>query len=387
MAISMNRYHLELAHLFKQFGHELRGLTKSQYKVINAIENCRTNALGGHVVSCNSCEFKKNAYNSCRNRHCPKCQYIPKIKWIEKRKEDLLPCPYFHVVFTIPDSLREIFILNKEVCYNLLFKASSETLKEVAANPKHLGADIGFIGILHTWTQELIDHPHVHYVVPAGGICSKRENWKKGSEKFLLPTKVLAKVFKGKLIDMIKRSYHSKELSLSEDLKTLHMFESFLNDLSFKNWNIYAKKPFAGPEQVINYLGQYTHRIAISNYRLVRLEGDQVTFKVRDKDNPGKSTLKTLKVREFLRRFLLHILPRGFVRIRHFGILGNRYRKRNLSLIREIEKITEIYQSLANLGSDELLKKIFNIDIHQCPKCDKGILTPKAELKTFYNSS
>ena len=202
-----------------------------------------------------------------------------------------------------------------------------------------------------------------------------------------MPTKVLAKVFKGKLIDMIKRSYQSKELSLSEDLKTLHMFESFLNDLSFKDWNIYAKKPFAGPEQVINYLGQYTHRIAISNYRLVRLEGDQVTFKVRDKDNPGKSTLKTLKVREFLRRFLLHILPRGFVRIRHFGILGNRYRKRNLSLIREIEKITEIYQSLASLGSDELLKKVFNIDIHQCPKCDEGILTPKAELNTFYNSS
>lgn len=386
----MERPELEIAHLFEKFGDQLNNLHPTQSKVVNAIRSCRTEALGHHVLSCNHCGHKQNSYNSCRNRHCPKCQFLTKVKWIEKRKADLLPCHYFHLVFTIPNSLRRLFLYNKELCYNLLFKTSSETLKEVSRKPKNLGAEIGFIGVLHTWSQNLIDHPHVHYVVPAGGLNNEKNKWVKSRNNYFLSVKVLSVVFKAKLLKALKQAYCENRLNLTGELEELlapHIFDNYLNDLAAKDWIVYAKKPFGGPEQVINYLGQYTHRIAISNYRLVRLKGDKITFKVRDKDNPGHSKLMTLNALEFLRRFLLHVLPKGFVRIRHFGILGSRSKKEKIQLIRELEKIIESLVSEIDLNWQELLLKTTGIDLKLCPSCKEGELTPTAGEKGVVNSS
>lgn len=386
----MNRPSLELADIFKKFDNLLDKRTPTEYKVIRAIKNCRTDALGGHQLSCNQCEFKKNAYNSCRNRHCPKCQFLSKVKWVEKRKEDLLPCTYFHVVFTLPSELRRLVLQNKELCYNLLFKTSSETLKEVAKTSKNLGAEIGFIGVLHTWSQNLIDHPHVHYIIPNGGLSSDKSKWVKGRGTFFLSIKVLSEVFKAKFIKNLKNLYQEKRLTILgsvEHLQIDHLFDDYLNTLASKDWCIYAKKPFLGPEQVINYLGSYTHRIAISNYRLVKVENEVVTFKVRDNDNPGKSKLMSLHVKEFMRRFLLHVLPKGFVKIRHFGILGNRYRKEKIKLIRELENIIESLCLKESLNWSELLKKVTGVDIHQCPNCNSGELIPGPKKDNLLNTS
>ena len=386
----MSRQSLELAKLFRQYGHLLQGVIPEQQKVINAVTNCRTEILGGHIQSCNRCDYQKNCYNSCRNRHCPKCQYLTKVKWIEKRKEDLLPCEYFHVVFTIPSGLRRFFLQNKERCYSLLFKASSETLKEVAKNPKNLGADIGFIGILHTWSQNLIDHPHIHYVIPAGGLSKEKNRWIKSKKDYFLSVKILSQVFKGKLLKMIKEIYEEDNLTLLGELEELnapHIFDHYINELASKSWVVYAKKPFAGPEQVINYLGQYTHRIAISNYRLEKVEDERVFFKVRDTNNPGKSKTTSLAINEFLRRFLLHVLPKGFVRIRHFGILGNRYKKEKIKLIRELENIIENLSSEVLLNWQDLLKKVLGLDMSQCPNCNIGELIPTADIKGELDST
>ena len=386
----MSKPNIELATIFQDHGHALKGLIPDQYKVVNAIKNCRTSALGGNVLKCNSCHFKKNAYNSWRNRHCPKCQFLTRVKWIEKRKEELLPCEYFHVVFTVPANLRRVFLYNKEACYNLLFKASSETLKEVTSSPDRLGAEIGFIGILHTWSQNLIDHPHIHYVIPAGGLNKEKKKWIRGQEYYFLPVKVLARVFKGKLLKYLQELYREDKLEFYgdiEDLKSFHIFDPFIRDLSSIEWNVYAKKPFAGLEQVINYLGQYTHRMAISNYRLIKIEDGRVYFKVRDKDKVGKKKITNLDVSEFMRRFLLHVLPKGFVRIRHFGLLGNRYKKEKIKLIRELENIVELLSSEAKLSWQELLKKVTGIDIEECPKCEQGQLVAVSEVEQTLNTS
>lgn len=386
----MEKPQLELAELFDKFDHLLDTILPDQYKVINAIKNCRTSALGGHVLTCNECNYHKNAYNSCRNRHCPKCQFLAKIKWIERRKEDLLPCQYFHVVFTVPGELRRIFLQNKEICYRALFKASSETLKEVAENPKNFGAEIGFIGILHTWSQNLIDHPHIHYVIPAGGLNKKKNKWVKGRANYFLNVKILSTVFRAKLLEAIRKLYEQEDLLLLGEIEQLtapHIFEDLLGKLARKEWNVYAKKPFAGPEQVINYLGSYTHRIAISNYRLIAIEGEEVVFKVRDKDNPGKSKMMRLHAKEFLRRFLLHVLPKGFVRIRHYGILGNRLRKEKIKLIRELEKIIYTIATNESLSWQEIFKKVMGIDINICPRCKKGELLFMSPIAGVFNSS
>lgn len=386
----MEKPTLEIAHLFEKFGDQLTKMHPTQSKVVNAIRSCRTEALGHHVLSCDHCDHKQNSYNSCRNRHCPKCQFLTKVKWVEQRKIELLPCNYFHLVFTIPDDLRRLFLYNKELCYNLLFKASSETLKEVAISPKNLGADIGFIGVLHTWSQSLIDHPHVHYIVPAGGLNQKKNRWIKSRNNYFLCVKLLSSAFKKRLTRAIEKAYRQNKFNLTGDIEELsapQIFDKYIHDLNLKKWVVYAKKTFAGPEQVINYLGQYTHRIAISNYRLVKLEEDQITFKVRDQSNPGHSKLMTLKVLEFLRRFLLHVLPRGFVRIRHFGILGNRYKKENIQLIRELENIIESLKSMANLNWQELLLKTTGIDMNLCPSCKKGELIPGPGVIRVVNSS
>jgi hypothetical protein len=271
-----------------------------------------------------------------------------------------------------------------------MFKATSETLKEVARNPENLGADIGFIGILHTWSQSLIDHPHIHYVVPSGGLSQNKKEWIKSSDNYFLCVKRLSKVFKGKLLKMLREIYDEEKFTLLGELEELaapHLFDHFINDLAAINWNVYAKKPFAGPEQVINYLGQYTHRIAISNYRLIKIEGTNVHFKVRDKDNPGKSKTMILHVKEFLRRFLMHVLPKGFVRIRHFGILGNRYKKENINLVYELQKIIRSLPVSAKLCLEDLIKKVLGMDINSCPKCKCGELKHVGDLKNKLSSA
>lgn len=379
---------LEIADLFLMFGDQLRGLLPEHYKVMNAIKNCRTKVLGGHLLQCNSCSYQKKVYNSCRNRHCPKCMFLTKLKWIDKRKQDILPCSYFHVVFTLPYELRKIILLNKEVCYNLLFKASSEALKKVTRDSKTLNGEIGFIGVLHTWSQSLIDHPHIHYIVPGGVL--RQQKWITSSEKYLLPVEALSEVFMGIFLKSLRKLFDDGELNLTGDIEYLSHYANFqelLTTCSQVDWVVYCKRPFAGPEQVINYLGSYTHRIAISNYRLVGLEGDEVIFKIRDKNSPGKSKTMRLKGREFLRRFLLHVLPKGFMRIRHFGLLGNRLKKEKIEIIRKLENIAVELINNSDLVWQELLKIAIGIDINLCPSCKTGELITVGEIKEMLNSA
>ena len=367
---------IELADLFLRFGHELGELPYSHEKVIRNITSCRTRKLGGHSVRCNHCEFKKNSYNSCRNRHCPKCQFLPQLRWIEKRTKELLPCQYFHVVFTIPSELNPIILRNKEIGYDLLFRAAAETLKTVAENPKRLGAEIGFIGVLHTWAQNLLDHPHIHFIVPAGGLNKKKTKWKHCKKNYFLPVRVLSEVFRGKMLEKIEEAFNSdkfKFMGKIEHLKHFPNFKELLVTAASKEWVVYAKEPFNGPKQVINYLGQYTHRIAISNYRLVELHGDKIYFKVRDRENPKKRKIMVLDVREFLRRFLMHVLPKGYVRIRHFGLLGSRLKKENIKIVRAIQQIAEIIEGFTP-DWKQLLKSFTGLDPDQCPQCKIGTL-------------
>lgn len=379
---------LEIADIFNDYGHLIGGLSRDQKKVVNAIKNCRTVALGGHKVICNSCEYQKYTFNSCGNRHCPKCGYLARTKWIEKRGEDLLDCPYFHVVFTLPSELRSIIRDNQKLCYDLLFKASSQALKEIAKDKKHLGADIGFIGVLHTWAQNLLDHPHIHYLVPGGGL--RGEKWITAREDYFLNVEVMSKVFKGKVLELLETLFDENKLGLTEDLEYLSHFANFkelLNKCSQKNFIVYCKKPFAGPEQVLNYLGQYTHRIAISNYRLVKVKDEKVYFKVRDKKKPGHSKITSLYVVDFMKRFLLHVLPKAYVRIRHYGLLGNRYKKVKIKLIRKLQGIVKDIKVTVSLDWKSFLKKEKGIDVDQCPKCLKGFLEQASSIAPFYNTT
>ena len=265
-----------MADIFNKFRHQLGNLPYSHQKVIRDITNCRTKTLGGHLVQCNQCEYQKNAYNSCRNRHCPKCQFIPTLRWIEKRTQDLLPCQYFHVVFTVPSELRALILYNKRVGYDILFKAASETLKEVAETPKQLGAEIGFIGVLHTWGQNLMDHPHCHFIIPGGGLNKKKTKWVACKKDYFLSVQALSKVFRAKMLGRLESAFHSEQFQFTGQIEYLESFANFKGLLiraASKEWVVDSRRPFAGPKQVVKYLGQYTHRIAISNYRLVKLEG------------------------------------------------------------------------------------------------------------------
>lgn len=378
---------LEVADIFNEYSHQLKGINKDQSKVIQAIKNCRTSVLGGHKVECDSCDYEKHAYNSCRNRHCPKCGFIARTKWIGKRSEDLFDCQYFHTVFTLPGELREVMLRNKRISYDILFKSSSETLKEVAMSKKYLGADIGFIGVLHTWGQNLVDHPHVHYLIPGGGL--RKESWIKAKKDYFLPVKVLSKVFRGKVLDYFERAFESDELVFSGTIKQLESyigFKDLLLQCSDKDFVVYAKKPFLGPKEVLKYLGKYTHRIAISNYRLVKLEDGRVYFKVRDKKNPGESKVISLTVAEFMRRFLMHVLPRGYVRIRHFGILGNRFKKVKIDLIRRAQgifcRVLKLEKSLK-----DIIEEAIGVDIDSCPDCEAGLLIKKSPFTSKFSSA
>jgi Putative transposase/Transposase zinc-binding domain len=304
-------------------------------KVLLAIARCRTAALGGHLDECTRCGHRAISYNSCRNRHCPKCQAGARDRWLEKRRQELLPTPYVHVVFTLPRHLASLVLQNKKFIYDLLFRTSAETLLEVARDPKHLGAEIGFFSVLHTWSQKLELHPHVHCVVPAGGLSADHLHWIKPRYDFFLPVEVLGSVFRGKFYEALQRAFQDGRLNFHGDLKLLaqpKIFAAWLRPLFRKDWVVYAKRPFGGPEHVLRYLGRYTHRVAISNHRLVSFADGKVTFRWRDSAHNKEQKLLSLSLDEFLRRFLLHVLPKGFVRIRHFGFLANRRRATTLPL-------------------------------------------------------
>ena len=340
----MGRPLLEIADVIRAAGPAfiercLSCFDRQHLKVLNAILRCRTAALGGHIDECTRCGFLTISYNSCRNRHCPKCQANARHRWLEARRADLLPTRYFHVVFTLPHELAPLALLNKKVLYDLLFRASAETLLEVATDPRHLGASIGFFGVLHTWNQKLEHHPHVHYVIPGGGVSPDGTHWVRPRYNFFLPVKVLGKVFRGKFIAGLRDIYADTGLRFPRQISA-NVQQSFFVDLIRQchrhPWVVYAKRPFGGPEQVLLYLGNYTHRVAISNHRLVDLADQQVRFRWRDSAHKNKKRVMSLRIEEFLRRFFLHVLPHAFVRIRHFGFLANRKRRSNLVLCRKL---------------------------------------------------
>src|SRR5215475_4072911 len=330
----MTRPPLEVADIVRAQGNRFienhsRWIRWTHRKVLHAIAACRTAILGGHRDQCSRCGYRAISYNSCRNRHCPKCQNGARDKWIAARQNELLAVAYVHVVFTLPQQLSQLMLQNKRVLYHLLFRASAETLLEVARDPKHLGAEIGFLSVLHTWGQNLLHHPHIHCVIPAGGLSADHSRWVHPRYQFFLPVGVLSKVFRGKFVAGLKRAFEQDQLTFAGTLKPLQLetaFRSFLRTLFRHNWVVYAKPPFGGPQHVIGYLARYTHRVAISNHRLLAFHEDRVTFRWKDYAHGNKKKKMTLFSDEFLRRFLLHVLPRGFVRIRSFGFLANRCR-------------------------------------------------------------
>lgn len=342
---------------------------------MRAIERCRTAALGGHVEQCDACGHQRISYNSCRNRHCPKCQSLAKARWLEARLSDLLPVEYFHVVFTLPEQLAALALQNKRVVYNLLFSAAAETLRTIAADPRHLGADIGFLAVLHTWDQTLRHHPHLHCVVPGGGLSVDGERWLSSRRDFFLPVNVLARLFRRLFLQALEHAYEKGELTFhgtSAFLVKPLAFNRLLKSLRSREWWVYAKPPFGGPAQVLAYLGRYTHRVAISNHRLLSLEDGKVTFSWRDNSHGQSRSIMALSADEFIRRFLLHVLPRGFQRIRQFGLLANRRRHEQLARCRELLGTTA--QAIEPLPRDykSLYETVTGESLQHCPACRTG---------------
>jgi hypothetical protein len=337
---------LEVADIFRDHGAAWRAahaghVSLDQLKVMSAIERCRTAALGGHVARCEDCSHMLIAYNSCRNRHCPKCQGAAAKEWLAEREAELLPAPYFHVVFTLPAALRDIAYQNKAVVYDLLFKASAETLLTIAADRKHLGARIGFISVLHTWGSALVHHPHVHMIVPGGGFSPDRSKWIACRARYFLTVKVLSALFRRLFLEMLLASHRAGRLQFFGDnaaLANKTAFERHLKPLWKRKWVVYCKRPFAGPKQVLQYLSRYTHRVAISNRRLISVDENGVTFKYKDYRLDGSARYKTmtLATHEFIRRFLIHVLPKGLHRIRHYGLLAKANRAANIAHAREL---------------------------------------------------
>jgi hypothetical protein len=340
----MTRPALEVADILhaqgSRFLDEYRStLTIQQLKAFRAIRNCRTAALGGHLDTCSRCGHQALSYNSCRNRHCPKCQAQSRERWLAERQRELLPIGYFHVVFTVPHQLNVLALTNARLFYDLLFATSAATAIEVAADPKHLGAEIGMISILHTWGQNLFLHPHIHCLVPAGGLSLDHGNWVRPRYPFFLPVRILSQVFRGKFIARLRRLYRRRKFSFwgpASRLAHSDQFDRLLRSAYRQDWVVYAKPAFGGPAQVLRYLGRYTHRVALSNHRLLSFDGERVAFRWKDYAHGGKQRVMSLTALEFLHRFFLHVLPKGFVRIRHFGYLANRFRRNRLGLCRAL---------------------------------------------------
>ena len=369
----MSRPPLEVADLIRSAGtaffeRNRHWLSWKHVKVLLAIRRCRTAALGGHLDQCTRCGHRATiSYNSCRNRHCPKCQTAARDRWIATRRQELLPTRYVHVVFTLPSQLASLALQNKKVIYGLLLRASAKTLLEVARDPRHLGAEIGFFSVLHTWSQKLSLHPHVHCVIPAGGLSLDHTHWVHSQNRFFLPLKVLSRVFRGKFVVSLKQTFQSGRLSFHGNLAPLAQpkaFAAWLRLLFRKDWVVYAKQPFGGPEHVLHYLGRYTHRVAISNHRLISFADGQVTFRWRDSAHHNEQKLLTLSLDGFLRRFLLHLLPKGFIRIRNFGFLANRRRATFLPLCFQLLGTAKEPKSEPEVSSASDSHALW-----RCPKC------------------
>ena len=344
----MSRPPFEVADIIRQYGNSFIAKNRSwltwlHLRVLYAIEFCRTATLGGHLDRCSRCGYEVISFNSCRNRHCPKCQTNARDKWLAERSKELLPVSYVHVVFTLPHELSWLALQNKKVVYDLLFRTSTATLLEVAADPKHLGAEIGFLSVLHTWGQNLLHHPHIHCVIPAGGLSLDHQRWIHPRYPFFLPVKVLNRVFRGKFVAGLKLAFRQGQLAFPGSLRPLardSAFHAFLRPLFRQDWVVYAKRPFGGPEHVLQYLARYTHRVAISNHRILDVADGKVSFRWKDYAHGGKQRKMTVTAEEFLRRFMLHVLPRGFVRIRFSGFLANRRRKQLLPLSQRLLKVS-----------------------------------------------
>ena len=376
------KYGTELADIFRQHGKaysKSNTLTPEQYKVLHAIQNCRTSALGGHVDECDQCGYRQNSYNSCRNRHCPKCESFKAAQWLEDRQAELLPVPYFHVVFTLPHELNTLVLYNKRILYNLLFQSAWETLKTLGKDSDRLNGEMGMLSILHTWGQNLSQHNHVHCIVP-GGALTTDDQWNPTNKKFLFPVKVMSEIFRGIYVTKLRTLYNNHELKLPPSIS----IDLLLNDLMKKSWNIYAKEPFAGPEKLLNYLGRYTHKIAISNCRILSCDAKSVKFKWRDYSDNNKVKIMTLKPDEFMRRFLQHVLPDGFMRIRSFGFLSNAAKKKKIPIIQKLLGYA-IAKKKEKSDIKTRMLEVKGIDISICSICKVGKLKRVGTLKATHS--
>jgi hypothetical protein len=381
---------LEVADIFRQDGPAYRqehadALSRGQRCVMSAIERCRTAALGGHIEECDECGHQRIAYNSCRNRHCPKCQSLVRAQWLEDRQADLLPVDYFHVVFTLPKQIAAIAYQNKAVVYEILFQATAETLRTIAADPKHLGAEIGFITILHTWGQNLLHHPHLHCVVPGGGLSADGEHWVSCRPKFFLSVNVLSRLFRRLFLTRLRAAFAAGQLRFFNSLEPLQAprsFARYLSPLRRAEWVVYAKPPFGGPEHVLEYLGRYTHRVAISNNRLIGLSDGKVSFRWKDYRDESRQKVMCLDTPEFIRRFLLHVLPYGFQRIRHYGLLANRHRAAKLARCRQLLSTPVPAANLTDTALDyrDRYEILTGKSLRVCPHCGHGHMV---SIETF----
>jgi hypothetical protein len=380
----MDRPRLEVADVFRRYGETYReqhgaSMSPAQRHVMTAIEVCRTAALGGHLERCDECGHERNCFNSCRDRHCPKCQSLARAQWIENRQSELLEVPYFHVVFTVPEEIAAIISQNKKVVYGILFHATAESLTTIAADPQHLGAQIGFFAVLHSWGQNLLFHPHLHCVVPGGGPSPDGQRWVSCRRpNFFLPVRVLSRLFRRLFLESLQKAFDSGKLQFFGALKPLRERLAFVRRLArakASEWVVYAKRPFAGPQQVLDYVGRYTHRVAISNNRLLDIENDQVRFQWKDYRNGDQVTTMTLSADEFIRRFLLHVLPNGFQRIRYYGFLGNRYRQEKLDQCRRLLGMQTPNPDPAPPPEQDYrdrYEELTGCSLRQCPQCQRG---------------
>lgn len=390
-AVACERPALEVAEVIRECGEAFTArhgawLSSAQRRALRDLAACRTAALGGHVVRCLDCGHQRIAYNSCRNRHCPKCQALSRAQWLERQAEHLLPVEYHHVVFTLPEAVAELARANPRVVYDALLQASAATLRDVAANPTRLGAQVGALLVLHTWGQTLQHHPHVHAVVTGGGLsCNERgvpdaePRWVACRPGFFLPVRVLSRVFRGKFVERLREAFDAGTLVFPgrlADLQPAHAFAAWVKSLYRTDWVVYAKPPFGGPAQVLKYLARYTHRVAISNSRLVKFEDGRVTFRYKDYADDSRQKTMTLDGVEFLRRFLQHVLPKGFVKIRHYGLLANRHRDERLDLCRRLLFVAAVHEQLSAAAGDVPLEPA---QMPCCPQCG-GMRLVREEL-------
>ena len=388
----MDRPKLEVADIFRRYGESYRNnhgasMCKAQQRVMTAIEVCRTAALGGHLERCTDCEHERNCFNSCRDRHCPKCQSLARAQWIEDRQAELLPVGYFHIVFTVPQEIAGIAFQNKELVFGILFRVTAETLRTIAADPKHLGAEIGFFAVLHSWGQNLQFHPHLHCVVPGGGLSSDGQRWISCRPDFFLPVRVLSKLFRRLFLKELERAFDCRRLRFFHSLRPLAdrvSFARYLAKSKKHRWVVYAKRPFAGPQQVLDYVGRYTHRVAISNNRLLDIEEGQVKFKWKDYRHGDQIKTMTLEADEFIRRFLMHVLPAGFHRIRYYGFLGNRHRRERLTECRRLLGMSATQFPAdphpSKQGYRERYEDLTGRSLRRCPHCGQGKMVAVAIL-------